>query len=75
VGDVQHDPPTQITQHESVVRHPIHATAHEAAHLLAIAAEGTSTATPAILVGAVLAFIIPLATLLILLAFGVAHFS
>ena len=37
--------------------------------------EGKSPATPAILVGVILAFIIPLATLLILLAFGVAHFS
>jgi hypothetical protein len=75
VGDVQHDHPAKVTKHDSVVHHPIRATAHEATELLVIAAEGTSTATPAILVGAVLAFIVPLATLLILLAFGIAHFS
>ncbi len=37
--------------------------------------EGDSPATPAILVGVVLAFIVPVATVLMLLAFGVAHFS
>jgi hypothetical protein len=40
-----------------------------------IANEGESAATPAILVGVVLAFVVPIATLLMLLAFGVAHFS
>ena len=37
--------------------------------------EGESPATPAILVGIVLAFIVPIATVLMLLAFGVGHFS
>jgi len=40
-----------------------------------IAKEGESPATPAVLVGVVLAFIVPIATVLMLLAFGVAHFS
>jgi hypothetical protein len=37
--------------------------------------EGESPATPAILVGVVLAFIVPIATVLMLLAFGAGHFS
>jgi hypothetical protein len=37
--------------------------------------EGESPATPALLVGVVLAFVVPIATVLMLLAFGVAHFS
>jgi hypothetical protein len=37
--------------------------------------EGESPATPAILVGVVLAFIVPIATVLMLLAFGIGHFS
>lgn len=37
--------------------------------------EGESPATPAILVGVVLACIVPIATVLMLLAFGVAHIS
>ncbi len=75
VGRVQHDPPRNVPQHESFARHPVRATEHEAAHVREIVNEGKSPATPAILVGVILAFIIPLATLLILLAFGVAHFS
>ena len=40
-----------------------------------IVKEGESPATPAVLVGLVLAFIVPIATVLMLLSFGVAHFS
>jgi hypothetical protein len=47
----------------------------EAAHLRQVAAKGESTATPAILVGAVLAFVVPLAAIIILLAFVIAHLS
>jgi hypothetical protein len=72
---VQHDQSTHAPQGESLVRHPIHTIAHEAAHLRTIAEEGESPATPAILVALVFAFIVPLASLLILLAFGVMHFS
>jgi hypothetical protein len=75
VGDVQHDPPRNVPQHESFARHPVRATEHEAAHVRDIVDEGKSSATPAILVGVVLAFIVPIATVLMLLAFGVAHFS
>jgi hypothetical protein len=37
--------------------------------------DGESPATPAILVGVLLALLVPIATVLMLLAFGVAHFS
>lgn len=64
-----------MPQHEPFARHPIRATEEEAAHLRQIADEGESPKTPAILVGVVLALIIPAAAVLMLLAFGVAHFS
>jgi hypothetical protein len=75
VGDVQHDQPIDVPQHESFARHPIYAMVEEAVHLRHVAEEGESPATPAILVGAVLAFVVPLAAIVILLAFGIAHFS
>jgi hypothetical protein len=75
VGDVQHDPPRNVPQHESFARHPVRATEQEAAHVREIVNEGESPATPALLVGVVLAFVVPIATVLMLLAFGVAHFS
>jgi hypothetical protein len=75
VGDVQHDRPRNLPQHESFARHPIRATEQEAAHVREVVDEGESPATPAILVGVVLAFIVPIATVLMLLAFGVGHFS
>jgi hypothetical protein len=40
-----------------------------------IADEGTSLATPAILLGAVLAFVVPFVTILILLVFEIAYSS
>lgn len=40
-----------------------------------IAEEGESPATPAILAGVVIAVIVPIATALMLLAFGVGHFA
>ena len=72
---MQHDQSTDAPQRESLVRHPIRTVVHEAAHLRTIAVEGESPATPAILVAVVFAFIVPIATLLILLAFGAMHFS
>jgi hypothetical protein len=72
---VRHDQSTDAPQRESLVRHPIRRVVHQAAHLRTIAEEGESPATPAILVALVFAFIVPIAALLILLAFGVAHFS
>jgi hypothetical protein len=75
VGDVQHDRPRNVPQHDCFARHPIRATEQEAAHVREIAEEGESPATPAILVGFVLAFIVPIATVLMLLAFGAGHLS
>jgi hypothetical protein len=60
-------------QHESFVRHPIRAAEHEAAHMRDVAEEGTSPATPAILAGAVLVVVVPLAALLMVLAFEIPH--
>ena len=71
--DVQHDPPRNVPQHESFARHPVRATEH-GAHVREIVNEGESPATPAILAGVVLGFIVPIATVLMLLAFGVARF-
>jgi hypothetical protein len=64
-----------VPQGESFVHHPIHATVHEAEHVREIADEGDRALTPVILAAAVLAFIVPLAAVLMLLDFGVAHFS
>ena len=73
MDDVQHDQPTtDVRQHESLVRHPIRATVHEAEHLRDVAAEGKSAATPAIIAAAVIAFITPVAAFLMLLMFAVA---
>jgi Pyruvate/2-oxoacid:ferredoxin oxidoreductase gamma subunit len=74
-ADVQQDQSADAQQRGSSTRHPIRAITHEAAHLRSIAAKGESPATPAILVGFVLVFIVPIAAFLILLAFGVMHFS
>jgi hypothetical protein len=74
-GYVQHDDPVDLPRHGSFARHPIHATAEEAADLLQVAAEGRSPATPAILIGAVLTFVVPLAAIIMVLAFGIAHLS
>lgn len=74
-GRVQNDQPASTPQHESFARHPIHETVEEAAHLREVAEEGESPATPAIIAGVVLAFILPLAATLILLAFAVSHFA
>jgi hypothetical protein len=75
VGDMRHDQPADTPAHESFVHHPIHATVEEAEHLREVAEEGESPATPAIIAGLVLAFIVPLAATLILLAFVVSHFA
>jgi hypothetical protein len=75
LNDVEHDHLIDLPRQESFIHHPIHTIAHEAAHLREIADKGDSTATPAILVAAVVAFVVPIAALLILLDFGVAHFS
>jgi hypothetical protein len=61
--------------HEGVVPRAVHAIVAEVARLHEVADEGQSDATPAILVGAVLAFVVPLVSFLILLVFGVADLS
>ena len=75
MGRVQHDQPTDVSQHERLVRHPIHVAAHEAEHMREIADEGVSPATPAIVVIAVIGFIVPFVAILILLVFAIAHLS
>jgi hypothetical protein len=72
---MNHGHGSDVPQDESFVRHPIHATVHEAEHVREIADDGDSPVTPVILAAAVLAFIVPLAALLMLLDFGGAHFS
>jgi len=74
-GGVPHDQPNDVSEHERFVRHPIHVAVHEAEHMREIADEGVSPATPAIVVVAVIAFLAPLVAILILLVFGIAHFS
>jgi hypothetical protein len=75
MADVQQEKPPAVPRNESFVRHPVHAVEDEAAHLREIADEGDSPATFAIVVGAVLLFVVPLAAALMLLAFGIAHFA
>jgi hypothetical protein len=72
-GDMQHGHAGDESPHESFVHHPIHATVHEAEHAREIADAGESAATPVILAAAVLAFIVPLAAILIALDFEVPH--
>jgi hypothetical protein len=73
VSSVQHDWPTGTSEHERFIRRPIDARVDEADDLLRIAAQGTSPATPAIVLAGILAVLTPLVALLILLVFGVAH--
>jgi hypothetical protein len=47
----------------------------EAAQLRKVVDDGESPATLAIVVAAVLAFVVPFAAILIVLVFGIAHFS
>ena len=53
-------------------RHPVRVSEHEVERLRGIAEAGDSAATPAIIAGAVLVFVVPLTALVILLAFGIA---
>jgi hypothetical protein len=75
VPSMDHENVGGVPQDESFVHHPMHATVHEAEHVREIADEGDRAVTPVILAAAVLAFIVPLAAVLMLLDFGVAHFS
>jgi len=75
LGVVPHERSTNAEGRDGFVRHPIHATVEEAAHLRDVAEEGKSPATPVIVVAAVLVFVVPLVAVLTLLSFGVAHFA
>jgi hypothetical protein len=59
--------------HERAARHPIHAVEHEVEHLHDVAEEGESPATPAIVGGGVLAFLVPLVAILIAFAFAIYY--
>lgn len=75
VGGVQEDRRADSSQHERFGRHPILATVQEVMRLRALANEGASPAAPALLAAVVVQFVVPLAAILILLAFGIAHFA
>ena len=75
VGNVQDEHPSDTPSHESVVRHPIRVTVEEVEHVRQVVDEGESPATPAIIAGAVIAFVVPLAALIMLLALAIAHFA
>jgi len=72
---VQDEHPTDTPSHESVVRHPIRVTVEEVEHVRQVVDEGESPATPAIIAGVVIAFVVPLAALIMLLALAIAHFA
>jgi hypothetical protein len=72
---VQHDQPTDVSEHERFARHPAQVAEHELEHLREIADEGASPKTPAILVLAVIAFVVPFVAIIILLVFGISHLS
>jgi hypothetical protein len=55
--------------------HPIHATREEVAHAYRVVLEGESPATFAIVVGVLIAFLLPFAGLIMSLAFVIAHFA
>jgi hypothetical protein len=75
LGVVHYERFTNEERRDGFVRHPIHATVEEAAHLRDVAEDGESPATPVIVVAAVLVFVVPLVAVLTLLAFGIAHFA
>jgi hypothetical protein len=75
VGNVQDEHPSDTPSHESVVRHPIRVTVEEVEHVRQVVDEGESPATPAIIAGVVIAFVVPLAALIMLLALAIAHFA
>jgi hypothetical protein len=75
LGLVNEERSTNVEGRDGFVRHPIHATVEEAAHLRDVAEEGESPAAPVIVVAAVLVFVLPLIAVLTLLAFSIAHFA
>src|SRR6476659_7538770 len=55
------------------LRHPVTAAEHEVEHLRAVADEGESGATPAILTGRVMAIVLPIVVIIIGLSLFAAH--
>ena len=74
LGGMQHDHPVGRRRRKRRLGHPIYTSAREAAHLREVFNAGESAATPVIAMCVVLAVVGPLAAILILLDFGVAHF-
>jgi hypothetical protein len=62
-------------EHESPLRHPIHAAEHEVEHLAEVAEEGESPATPLIVIAGISVVVLAIVSLLIGLAFLVAHYA
>jgi hypothetical protein len=62
-------------EHESPLRHPIHAAEHEVEHLAEVAREGQSPSTPLIVVVAVSLVVLVVVALLIAAAFLAAHYA
>jgi hypothetical protein len=56
-------------------RHPFRRAEAEAEHLREVGEEGESPETPVIVVGTVLAIVVPLAAALIFVGFAVSHFA
>ena len=71
---MQHDRTAGRRRRKGGLGGSIHASAREAAHLREVFNASESAATPVIAMGVVLAVVGPLAAILILLDFGVAHF-
>jgi hypothetical protein len=67
--------PTDPPRRDSLARHPIRASVEEVEHLRDVGEEGKSPATPAIVAATVLAVAVPLAAILIFVAFTVMHFA
>lgn len=62
-------------EHESPLRHPVHAAEHEVEHLADVAQEGESPATPLIVIVAVGLVALVVVAVLIAAAFLAAHYA
>jgi hypothetical protein len=75
VGEMEPEQSAGTPPDENFVHHPLRAAEHEAAHLREVADKGESPKTPAIIAGTVIAFVLPIAATIMLLAFTIAHFA
>ena len=62
-------------EHESPIRHPVHAAEHEIEHLADVAEEGESATTPLIVIVAIALVALVVIVLLIGAAFLAAHYA